>query len=295
MSDIENPASLPFPPLSGVTANVAPVLRAPHPSGLNGEYAAAVALSVGAVDGHTGILFVRKDGTEALLHLATHLRLKLENVSSENFKPTSWIVPTVPAERLQILAKLCEDIVAQPRYYLIPYGFDFKKSTFFLTGEFSLGDGEAGLTCSTFMLAIYQRAGVKLLDMASWSQASEGRQQEDNAAQQKLIALFREQANKIDEDLKANKKGKKDKRDTSKIAQILALQDYSHQLKLQAQKLESSEIGYSRYRAEEVAAASGMDCRPVTFQRAEEAGKVLMAEVRALADLVRTSGPANNT
>ena len=171
--------------------------------------------------------FATSDQRRRILHLAFHYRLECDT------EPTGWaFVPAAIAPfELQVLARMCATLDAvRPE---IPYGFHRGTSRFDEHGRFVPGPGDTGLTCSTFIQAIFDWAKIPLLDEATWELRDE-----DRVAQQALLAFLR--------------------RNHDATNEYLATVE--------------AEVGCMRFRAEEVAASSAMSQRPVPFQVANVEG-----------------------
>lgn len=108
-------------------------------------------------------------------------------------------------------------------------------------------NGSLGLTCATFLELVFAHAHVPLLDAATWEEGrSPERQAADKAAQQRLVDYLGGIAG------------------AAKHAELV-----------------KKEIGCTRIRAEEVAAASGMTGHPISFACAEPEGARILATVQA--------------
>lgn len=203
------------------------------------SHEAAVALSRGGIGLHTGLVY--RDGAQArVLHLAWHHRLTDEAPTPES--PWFAVRPALDELELIRVASFAKNIAAvRPE---VPYALRSRGATFDEQGRYVPG-GDAGLTCASFVVTVFESARVPLLDRASWEQRSPERQQEDTAAQQRLVAYLR----------------------ASAAAEHVAAVE--------------REVGCARLRSEEVAAASGLSPHPVAFAQAAPAGEALRGEVEA--------------
>jgi hypothetical protein len=172
---------------------------------------------------HTGVMHRHSDGSYTLLHLQWHCDLVDEAVD-EVFK---WAVPNIPPERLRSIAALCRLIHNTNATSGLPYAFSLESDMGFagITGRLLLGRDGKGFTCATFVLAIFQSAGVPLVDLASWQ-----KRPTDERWQNKILELM-------------IKRGV----DTSHLDGV------------------ASEIGCVRYRPDEVTAACLVDMYPASF------------------------------
>src|ERR1700726_3117546 len=114
---------------------------------------------------HTGILHRDQKTSEiVLLHLRSHHQL----VSVTPDLSYLWIDPKVNPRRLRHVATICR-LIWEQNGKDVPFGFSgpsdcFDDETF----AFLVGPSKLGLTCATFILAVFERAGVKLLKHESW-------------------------------------------------------------------------------------------------------------------------------
>jgi len=112
---------------------------------------------------HVGIIFRDDDDQPHLLHLASHRRLRCDDVIDGH----AWVAPAIAPELLPSIAAMCAR-VAKRNAMGIPYGFRYDASRFASDGQFVLGKDEHGLTCATFVLAVLRSAGVELLTRDEW-------------------------------------------------------------------------------------------------------------------------------
>lgn len=200
---------------------------------------AAVGLASGAVGLHTGLLYFDAEVPGwRIVHLAMHERLTVTK-PSECAEWVAWgyLVPDIDPIELDVLATFCAQVArVLPR---VTYGFRFDETKLAEDGAPVLGEGEVGLTCATYVMAMFDYAKIAMIHRDSWKT-----REEDLAAQTALVALMRE-------------------RQLASQAHIDAIE---------------ADIGCLRYRAEEVAAASAEPDRPVEFVIAEPAGQRVRSE-----------------
>ncbi|WP_428265090.1 hypothetical protein [Haliangium sp.] len=80
-----------------------------------------------------------------------------------------WATPDVEPEQLMSVAGFCRRIWrSYERTRRFPYGIRFAGSTFDERGRLRLGPGARGLTCATFVLAVFRAVGVDLVDESDW-------------------------------------------------------------------------------------------------------------------------------
>lgn len=125
------------------------------------EFAAIAIKQVHRSQNHIGLLYRSGDSDSVkLLHLAWHYDLRNNLPGRDHF----WVAPHIPRLRLQVLAARCRQVFRKNRNR-IPYGFSppnhciDKK-----TGEFLLSPTRHGLTCATFVLAVLESIGIRLLN-----------------------------------------------------------------------------------------------------------------------------------
>jgi hypothetical protein len=191
---------------------------------------------------HVGVLFrdVREGGVVKMLDLQWH-----NTVVSKPAAPRHgyfWAEPSMDPARARALAGVCRKIArkyaAQPRS--IGYALRYVGQRFDTAGVF-MSDGGLGLTCATFVMAVFASSGNDLLTWHDWKPREEDRgwlqyvvtQLEEHRAEPEHVAAVREQA----------------------------------------------ERGCARFRPEEVAAA-GIACElPIGFAYAERIGKRIVARL----------------
>lgn len=122
---------------------------------------------------HAGLLYKRKEQVNCL-HLGNDNDLK------DRWRwGRIWASPNVDPEKLFAVAAWCHRILhtynkthGQPGALRFPYGIKFSQSQFVTTrgGDIGLmlGPGSDGLTCATFILAVFNAVGLKLINEASW-------------------------------------------------------------------------------------------------------------------------------
>lgn len=149
----------------------------------------AVAIIGNETSTHSGLLIrFPDDPVVYLLHLQTN-NLNLKN--SAGCPPQYlWGIPDLPEDRLtDIAAKaiLVQDVNKAGR---VPYGFSVPDGFFDNeTGEMLLSPNNIGLTCATFILAVFHMARIRLIDYSSWH-----KRESDHTAQEELANFIEKQA-----------------------------------------------------------------------------------------------------
>lgn len=201
----------------------------------------AVTVMPGAVGAHVGLLYhAAHPRMYRHLHLEWHFRLR-----SDSAPPAAsfWVNPGLDEFESSDVSASARLIWERHEDGRIPYGFS-PDAHFDRAGTLTLGESR-GLTCATFVLRVFEHANVPLVETITWDEGRTAeRRQEDEAAQARLVSYLRA------------------REESRSHAELVA-----------------GEIGCTRVRAEEVAAASGMTGRPVQFLRAEPVGRQVLREV----------------
>lgn len=131
---------------------------------------------------HIGILHCGVSQAEVLLlHLAWHCDLR--NDAPRDF--LVWIDPPIHDVRARQLAAFCRK-VARPNAQKIPYALSPPNDCFDTsTGDFLLRPATIGLTCATFVMAVFQAVGLQLIEASSWPARPE-----DEVWQRKILGLL---------------------------------------------------------------------------------------------------------
>jgi hypothetical protein len=118
---------------------------------------------------HAGVLHRSEEGKVQLLHLEYHRQLSNEDFKSQWSKyKFCWVIPNVPKPRMASLAAKCRLIWDRLGKSEIPYGFNYKETAFDRSGALKLGNSEIGLTCATFVLAVFKFEGFDILKQEEW-------------------------------------------------------------------------------------------------------------------------------
>lgn len=129
----------------------------------------AVVLGVPPSGGrHIGIWYrADDDGNPNTLHLAWHCML--ENVASPPAYFTLWVKSSYPAPRLRQAAAYIRRVWTANGRSAIPYSFSSPNDSLDPeTGAFLLGPTRLGLTCASFVLAVFHGARLPLINYATW-------------------------------------------------------------------------------------------------------------------------------
>lgn len=205
---------------------------------------AAVTLGPSQVHTHAGVLYQRaEDDAVRHLHLAWH-HLLLDDSGLP--RKTGWIEPALPASVLDDVAFAAGLIARRTENGTVPYGLALEGASLDDRGVVVL-DGERGLTCATFVMIVFAKVGVALLDRPTWDTGPDpARRAEDEKHQRALVAHLR---------------------------RTRGAQQHAERV--------AQEVGCTRFRAEEVAAATACATRPVAYGLAEPAGRALLPHVKS--------------
>lgn len=89
-----------------------------------------------------------------------------------------WVAPRLEVEIQQLIAAKCRLIWRkQSQHQTIRYGIAYQGSRFDALGALALAAGTFGLTCATFVLAVFRTEGIELIIEDTW----EARPAEDRA------------------------------------------------------------------------------------------------------------------
>lgn len=204
---------------------------------------------------HTGLLFrPDDDAPQEFLHLAHHCDLR----RSPRVNPSYiWIEPQINHHRLRQVAAICDQVASANAHRGIPYSFGEARNAFDpKTKKFLLGPTNSGLTCATFVLAVFEAASLRLMRYPRRVQAD----QLDIEWQRSVVELLKEERDKN-----------------------------PHLVSQEHIDCVTSEVGNStRYRPEQVAAAAALrKRRPVSFFTAKTLAQDILSYLRG--------GPRNST
>lgn len=203
---------------------------------------AVVTVMEGLVGAHVGLYYrAGSDGVNRHLELAWHLQLEDKPNHPEN---AFWVEPRLEELALADLAASARLIAKRQQDGLVPYALHPADAWIDPAGTLQLNQS-LGLTCATFLVLVFRHARIELLDTITWDQdRSAERLREDEDAQRCLVkSLSNRPASQAHADLVER------------------------------------EVGCTRIRAEEVAAASGMTGHPIPFMRAEPQGRHVLTTI----------------
>lgn len=134
---------------------------------------ALAVMSVGSDQRHIGILHRSESSPDLLmLHLAWHYDLRNEPLD----RHCLWIDPPIPPVRAVQLAAFCRKLARRNRDK-IPYALSAPSDCFDAsTGDYRPQEGTHGLTCATFVMAVFQAVGLRLVKADTWQTRDEDRE-----------------------------------------------------------------------------------------------------------------------
>lgn len=189
---------------------------------------------------HVGIIYrTQRYGASLiqLLHVPDHkvgVRGKLRN-------DYGWLELILPRPLARLVVGQCVRIMERYGHQGLPYGFRYACAQFDFNGEY-IPNGDKGLTCATFVLAVFKSAGLELLRRDDWFLRID-----DRPARERFICHLRED-------------GEEQRAAMLEIA---------------------AEMEAPRIRPQEVAAAGTVDASelPLGFQKAESRGEAIVKEL----------------
>lgn len=178
---------------------------------------------------HIGVL-CREPADKRLrfIHLAFHDDLRLEDDITKCFL---WIEAKLEDEPAAVVAAQARRVYRRERRGGVPYGFSPYTGYFGPRGEIRWTAPGNGLTCATFVLAVFDAAGVRLAQGETWPSDRD----EDKQFQREMVELVRTQSMATAAHLKGMK----------------------------------ADIGQVRFRVLEVGGAVAADSYPVDFSTAQ--------------------------
>lgn len=186
---------------------------------------------------HTGFLYIKPDEINKVkhLHLSDHHKILNEDFTFHDRKNQVIDIPLHPVVQNNLRA-MCIRVAQKIEKNEVPYTFTTGNGYFNKNGIWVSNKPEEGLTCATFIMAIYKSIKIPLVDINTWK-----KRKSDIKWQKEIIEYFKKENNKHKE--------------------LIV-------------HLERS-IGAYRYRPEEVAAAANLKNPPIKFEKAKEHTKTL--------------------
>jgi hypothetical protein len=135
---------------------------------------------------HTGIVYRTAAGELRFLHYPYHDQALRNDRCSGQF---AYAVPMLKEEDLLFLAEFCARVHRANQAGKLPYSFEFDPNIGFdrKTGMVALNHN-SGLTCSTFVVALFRSAGNPLVQPITWPRQASS---EDIAARRAMLEMWR--------------------------------------------------------------------------------------------------------
>lgn len=116
---------------------------------------------------HCAIIYLSGDGQVNLIHLGWDLKLIQSFVSEKHYGQYFFVQHNIHSFRQEDIADWL-DYVYKKNINNIHYGLFYKETFFRESGALKLGDNEYGLTCATFVLAVFISMDIKLINILDW-------------------------------------------------------------------------------------------------------------------------------
>lgn len=137
---------------------------------------------------HSGIAYRQHQGSAVrVLHFAAHLMLCDDPGVTSRYV---FAVPELKEEDQEYLAGFCRRIARANAAGVIPYSFTYDPDLLFdqATGRLVTSDVGQGLTCSTFVAAVFRSAGHTLVRLQTWPGQADA---EDIHSREEMLHLWR--------------------------------------------------------------------------------------------------------
>jgi hypothetical protein len=211
-----------------------------------------VAVAIYKNRGHIGLLYTEEVWISPdlpvryaikLLHLC--LQHPLVN-DTDTSGCAFWVTPAIEPDQSDLISEYCQLVYERNRGNVIPYGFGPFEGAFDDSGVLSNDASQWGLTCASFVLAVFHRSGIPLINWNDWPV-----REDDVPDMEYLIRLLRERTDATAEHV-------------------------NRQAKLVAG-------GQRRFRPLEVAGAASSADRPIGFNEAVRLAGLINAEFDRIA------------
>ncbi len=134
---------------------------------------------------HAGIAYRNAAGVLRFLHFANHEMLRDDRCSG-NY---TFAVPLLKEEDMEYLAGFCARVFRANQSGKLPYSFEFDPNLGFnRTTGLVIFNHNGGLTCSTFVVALFRSAGNPLVQPITWPRQAD---LADIAARTYILEMWR--------------------------------------------------------------------------------------------------------
>ena len=134
---------------------------------------------------HVGLIYRIDDSGPRLCHLAWHFMLKDEPLPADYFWGSSGLDPVNKVFMAAYVASLKQNASD------VPYGIDYSGIYFDDQGRYIVQPLGRGLTCATFILAVFARNGFDLVETENWPERPD-----DIEWQQQIIGALTNRASR---------------------------------------------------------------------------------------------------
>jgi hypothetical protein len=117
---------------------------------------------------HCGIIY-RRDDDLYILHLKWHNLLSKDNDLLPFTRYVYLKIDSLPDDRIESICAMCEVIYSRHNQRKIAYGIKYNYDTNFHDGLVNINHNvSSGLTCATFILAVFNSLEIRLLNIETW-------------------------------------------------------------------------------------------------------------------------------
>ena len=233
---------------------------------INDISAIAIALYSNREGGvHTGILHRDFVANKLyFLHLADHNQLKNEDVT--HGIDAYFVIPPINVMILRALAGFCRNIAQNYKNGEMKYSFFLPEHPIWSDkGRLMLEGLSNGLTCSHFVISIFEYKKIKLIERSEWPSRPEDVNSQMNFILSLCRRSFEKTLNKLHRSIVNNNS---EELGSHILEQAELLQHVEKMI---------AEIGSIRYRPEEVVAGASSTRLPASFSYAESNGSAIRA------------------
>jgi hypothetical protein len=134
---------------------------------------------------HSAILYRAADQTIWCLEFTLNGEYQSSRASQHNTR-FAWAIPKIDQLILRQVAAYCESVAKRPQRFTYSFAYNQMVELAPDKDQFTILGGTEGFTCATFVLAIFNRLRVHLLDSSTWFNDTE-----DEVWQQDTLDLLR--------------------------------------------------------------------------------------------------------
>jgi len=114
---------------------------------------------------HVGVVHRGASSAAQVLHLAWHADLQADPLSGTDIE-FYWVEFDLDPDRVETMAAFCRRV--SRRRPSVPYGIWYEGGALQDDGAAELKGKEIGLTCATYVLALLEWGGIRLLSIENW-------------------------------------------------------------------------------------------------------------------------------